>query len=117
MGDDPLEGFDCSGFAIEFMKSFGALANNHPDMTAHELFGFLTGRPPAQITGAMAFFGSPEKIIHVTILYNSELMFEFGGGGSSTINLAAAVSQNAYGRIRPIRNRPGLVGVRMPDYI
>lgn len=119
-GDDPLGGFDCSGFAQEFLKAFGAHPKPQADLTAQGLYSELckSGQNQVKETGSLAFYGtSYNKITHVAILLDRNHIFEFGGGGSSTIDKEAAQKQNAYGRIRPLTNRKDLVAVIMPKYL
>lgn len=118
-GDDPLAGFDCSGFIQEILKAFGIHPKPDFDFTAQALYNefYRTGRYGERQLGALAFFGaSPQKITHVAILLSPYLIFEFGGGGSKTLTLEDAINQNAYGRIRPLDHRTDLIACIMPKY-
>lgn len=118
-GDDPMTGFDCSGFAQEFLAAFGAHPKPGIDLTAQGLYQELTktGRYGARDLGSLAFFGkSSQKVTHVAVLLSPQLMFEFGGGGSRTVTLNEAKKQNAYGRIRPLDSRPDLVACVLPKF-
>lgn len=101
-GDDPLDGFDCSGLVIEGLKSCGLFPADDDD-TAAEL---AKRYPPAVIPdqGMLVFWGAP-RIIHVEIVWTvlGEQVFTLGasGGGSRTTGRAEAVQQNAYVKIRP----------------
>lgn len=107
-GDDPMEGFDCSGFALEVLKSVGAVADNF-DTTAQYL-AKLFPRVDTPDAGALVFFGNGDKAInHVGICLGRDCMVEAGGGTSKTTNLEAAMRQNAFIRIRPITRRKDIV--------
>lgn len=118
-GDDPIQGFDCSGFVQEFLLSFGAHPDPKKDLTAQGLYNELvkTGMSSIKEFGAIAFYGkSYSEITHVAVLLDSKSIFEFGGGGSLTKSKEDAVTQNAYGRIRPLTRRNDLVTCIMPKY-
>lgn len=114
-GDDPLEGFDCSGFVIEILAAFGFKL---PDQNAAALYIWSkTNQHRNEIrAGSLAFFGQEGNITHVGLCINSDLMIEAGGGGSKTVDLNSAVKQNAYLRIRPVRSRKDFVGAYYPPY-
>lgn len=127
-GDDPLAGLDCSGLVLEGLKSVG-LFPREGDTTAHELlhttFGDRAKYPllqPAQIQrGCLVFWstdGQPRSPIrHVEIAWarvegNEILTIGASGGGSKTVDRAAAIAQNAYVKIR--RVTPGWVAALDP---
>lgn len=113
-GDDPMAGFDCSGLVIELLQSCGVLPKGI-DMTAQGLFQYPVFQPVSFATlGALAFFGaSKSQVTHVGFCLNDQLMLEAGSGGSSTVDLATAIKQNAYVRVRPIKSRKDFVGFRL----
>jgi peptidoglycan DL-endopeptidase CwlO len=115
-GDDPMEGFDCSGLVNELLQSVGVLPHKS-DFTAQMLYDkFRTGDNICKL-GHLLFFGkSMKEVTHVTMALCETLMIEAGGGGSSTISLDAAVKQNAFVRVRPIWIRTDLVGYGRPNY-
>lgn len=118
-GDDPILGFDCSGFVQEFLIAFGAHPKPGADLTAQGLYNELckTGLSSVREMGSIAFYGkSYSEITHVALLLDSKSIFEFGGGGSKTKTKEDASSQNAYGRIRPLTKRTDLVTCIMPKY-
>src|SRR5690349_8553607 len=103
-GDDPMEGFDCSGLVQEILESIGFDPDG--DQTAQSLYEYFAlhgtniGIPQR---GALAFYGKEiKKITHVAFCINSFQIIEAGGGGSATINIKEASRQNAFVRIRPI---------------
>lgn len=112
-GDDPT-GVDCSGFIIELLKSFGLVPNAF-DSTAKDLHNILLARSgsvavPDDSFGDLVFFGGDiSSISHVALCLGGGLMLEAGGGGSKTKTVDDAVAQNAFVRIRPIKNRKDVV--------
>ena len=116
-GDDPMGGFDCSGFIQEMLSSVGE--DPAGDQTAHSLFlhfkRYGTIKESA-CEGDLAFFGSERKIGHVVYCLDSYRMLEAGGGNSFTRTQKDAEIQNAYIRVRPISVRNDLVAIIEPDY-
>jgi cell wall-associated NlpC family hydrolase len=119
-GDDPMQGFDCSGLAQELLASVGE--DPPGDQTAHTLYRHFKKhgrdwndgqRPQA---GCLAFYGSEYKVTHVAMCIDDYRMIEAGGGGSNTTSVMLASSHNAYVRIRPINSRSDLVSVIRPNY-
>ncbi len=111
-GDDPVKGFDCSGFCIEILKSVGILPRGG-DWTAEGLrdkFKDQVTQDPKE--GCLVFWHAPHgtKIIHVEYCLNDSLSIGASGGGSTTTDEAAAIKQNAYIKVRPFRSRSGLWG-------
>ena len=117
-GDDPILGFDCSGWMQEILAAAG---EDPPlDQTAQGLYNhfaqslLLTEQISA---GSMVFFGkSVNEITHVGFAVSDKLMLEAGGGGSKTTDKAAAARDNAYIRMRPIDRRSDFVGTLKPEY-
>jgi cell wall-associated NlpC family hydrolase len=107
-GDNPLEGFDCSGFVIEILKSVGILPRAG-DWTARGLYAHfqdvVTVTPQL---GCLVFWGSP--IIHVEFCISSALSIGASGGRRTTVDEVAAIQQDAYIKIRPFATRAGVVG-------
>ena len=108
-GNDPLVGFDCSGFVIEGLKSAGILPREG-DWTAQSLVGqqfkdYRRLRPHEIIPGTLLFWKRGATIGHVEVVYRvvGQTVFTIGasGGGSTTRSLADAVKQDAYIKIRP----------------
>lgn len=117
-GDDPLSGFDCSGFVSELLRAAGVVPYNFRT-NAQGLFNLLKSTssavPPA--LGAIAFFGkSVNEITHVAFCLDSVTMIEAGGGGSATIDDAVASKANAFVRLRPTRFRKDFLFAVMPKY-
>jgi cell wall-associated NlpC family hydrolase len=104
-GDDPIHGFDCSGFIIEILKSVGILPRNG-DWTAQDLWDIFKDRPRNEAhAGCLAFWWNQTRtrIIHVEYCLDNERTIGASGGGSRTKNKEDASRQNAYIKIRPVR--------------
>jgi len=106
-GDDPMEGFDCSGMCIEILKSVGILPRSG-DWTAQMLyskFEYAARFPPR--LGCLAFWWNEAqtKIVHVEFCLDDKHTIGASGGGSGTTSEAAAAAQNAYIKVRPIRTK------------
>lgn len=114
-GDDPINGFDCSGLCQEILASCGM--DPVGDQTADALYRVWKTKGTQQRTlGALAFYGTEAKVTHVAFMIDSNRIVEAGGGGSKTLTREDAASQNAYVRIRPVDARKDLVGVYFVTY-
>jgi len=110
-GDDPVAGFDCSGFMNEVLKSVGALPRKG-DWTAAALRDRFAAAAVAQpYAGCLVFYGptTAGPITHVEFCLDGEHSIGASGGGSKTLSPADAVAQNAYIKVRPILSRAGIV--------
>lgn len=105
-GDDPIRGYDCSGFVVEILQSVGILPHGF-DLTAHGLYKRFPVCAP--LPGALAIFGTSKHATHVGIvianLGDRVLMLEAGGGGATTTDRQSAAIQNAYVKLRPVARR------------
>ena len=115
-GDDPMSGFDCSGLMVEVLKSSGILPR-HGDWTADSLMRFgWTERTPNERElepGCLVFWGKThpvQKATHVEMVYavigTDIITIGSSGGGSITNTAQDAVKQNAYVKLRPMRDNP-----------
>ncbi|MEW6015788.1 MAG: NlpC/P60 family protein [Candidatus Zixiibacteriota bacterium] len=103
-GDDPLAGFDCSGFVIEILRSAGKLPLDG-DWTAAGLFEkFRKKEVLAPFSGCLVFYaGVNARIFHVEFCLSDKFSVGASGGDSTTDDIADAIKQNAYIKIRPIQ--------------
>lgn len=111
-GDDPMRGFDCSGFICEILKTVGIIKEND-DFTAQELFTnfpLIKNHLEAE-AGDLVFYGnSVKEIKHVEMLIfidNLNHAYSIGasGGGSKNNTLQDAINNNAFVKIRPVWTR------------
>ena len=107
-GDDP-EGFDCSGFVVEVLKSVGVLPRKG-DWTAETLFHHLNELKciiwtyeVARVEGSLVFFYNKTQtaFVHVEIYVGKGLSLGASGGGSHVTNRKAAMDYNAFIKVRP----------------
>lgn len=115
-GDDPINGFDCSGLCIEVLKSTGILPRKG-DWTAQGLWNRFQEHEVCQPSlGCLVFWTNAkgDKIIHVEMALDHHLCIGASGGGSRTTSKAKAASQNAYIKVRPYRSRKHVRGFLDP---
>lgn len=107
-GDNP-QGFDCSGFVGEVLRSVGLLANNE-DLTAGGMFEkFRVNQTDEPGPGCLVFYGKDLKnISHVAIMADNRHVYEAGGGNSTTKTVEDADKRNAFVRARPFSYRTPL---------
>lgn len=116
-GDDPIGGYDCSGLVQEILASVGL--EPPTDLTAQGLYHYFKNRTQSDRigAGALAFYGkSIDAISHVALCIDHFRCIEAGGGGRATTTEDQAERDNAFVRIRPIKKRPDLIAVLMPNY-
>jgi cell wall-associated NlpC family hydrolase len=115
-GDDPMRGFDCSGFVVEILKSVGVIGRG-TDYTANGLYGLFKDKGFSIAEEGMLVFwhsNSTGKIIHVEYCLDKFLAIGASGGGGSTITMQDAIEQNAYIKVRPFRSRKNIAGILDP---
>ena len=111
-GNDPMAGFDCSGYCIEIMKSVGIFPRAG-DWTAQTLWDKHRDKNqdyPSE--GALVFWHdrSLTKIVHVEYCLDHFHAIGASGGGGRTITVQDAIEQDAYIKVRPINSRPRVAG-------
>ncbi len=109
-GDDP-DGFDCSGFVIECLKSAGALPRSG-DWTANGLLNLLEGgvkHPSAIEPGDLVFWCHRDgTATHVELIIDPVCCsMGASGGGGATLTRGDAMKKNAYVKVRPWGSRKG----------
>lgn len=113
-GDDPIQGWDCSGLAGEAMRAIGLLPHGQKQ-SAQMLYAWLAKMPEvkqAAVPGALAFYGTDTShVIHVAVCLGGNLMIEAGGGSSDTVNDSVASQRNAFVKMRPILYRRDFLAV------
>ena len=111
-GDDPIRGFDCSGFCIEILKSVGILPRKG-DWTAQGLWDkFSQYEVEEPYAGCLVFWTntSGDWIIHVEFSISASYCIGASGGGSKTNDVQDAIDHNAYIKVRPWASRAHFKG-------
>ncbi len=116
-GNNPLEGFDCSGLVCWGLKRIGILGL-HDDITAQSLMKrFWDYRVPDPVRGALLFFGPAlNDVRHTAIAISEKMMIEAGAGTSKVLTREDAIRESAMVRRQPIFSRKDLVAVSFPEY-
>jgi len=114
-GDDPIEGFDCSGAIIEILRSVGVLPHGG-DWTAQGLYStFKSAATTQPRAGCLSFYGANAgEITHVMFHLSDEIVLGATGGGSKTKTRQDAIDQNAFIKIRPLDYRDDLATIVDP---
>jgi cell wall-associated NlpC family hydrolase len=120
-GDDPMAGFDCSGFVLEVLQSVGIISPRK-DFTANGLWEFFSAqncqldKPDEPYDGCLVFWSQFPAMpaTHVEMCLNATLSIGASGGTSKTDTLQEAIEQDAYIKIRPFRLRKGIKGFLDP---
>jgi len=115
-GDDPLEGFDCSGYCIEILKAVGVLSR-HGDWTASGLWDLFESRRinyPQE--GCLVFWRSRSgrRIVHVEYCLDDTHTLGASGGDFDTGTVEDAMVNNAFIKMRPFRSRANIAGFCNP---
>jgi len=115
-GNDPMAGFDCSGFVIEILKSVGMLPRTG-DWSAEGLRDYFKGQAViSPVEGCLVFWSNSQgnKVIHVEYALNNYLTIGASGGGGSTVTVQDAIERDAYIKVRPYISRPNVACFRDP---
>jgi cell wall-associated NlpC family hydrolase len=111
-GNDPMAGFDCSGFCIEVLQAVGILSR-HGDWTAAGLYErFQEYRTTNPQVGCLVFWHNRagSRVVHVEYCVNDKLSLGASGGDSNVHTVQDAIEQNAYIKLRPFGSRPNIAG-------
>jgi cell wall-associated NlpC family hydrolase len=100
-GDDP-SGFDCSGLAVEALRSAGLL--DGVDFSADALMNRYASQTVTEPSrGCLVFILNAQgRAVHVGICLDRLFMIEAGGGGAQVTDADSAWRKNAFVKIRPI---------------
>jgi len=105
-GNDPMAGFDCSGFVIECLQAVGKFPRGD-DTTAdglmrkYDAVGCKVSEPDVGVI--LFYLDSLGRAYHVEICLNDELSIGAKNGGSRCITKADAISMDAFIKVRPIK--------------
>jgi cell wall-associated NlpC family hydrolase len=116
-GDDPVEGYDCSGLVQDILASVGC--DPPGDQTSQGLYNHFAmhGVQSRAGAGALVFYGKNNgNITHVAFMIDDRRIIEAAGGDRRTQTREDAASQNAFVRIRPYTYRRDVVAIMMPAY-
>lgn len=119
-GDDPIQGFDCSGFVMELMFAAGEIPYGTPKLTAQGLYEFFEHRGGHNVwgPGSLAFYGMDATHIgHIGFCLDNYSILEAAGGNSQTTNDEVAIKQNAFLKMRPIKYRQDFLCLVKPKYV
>lgn len=107
-GDDPMAGFDCSGFVVEILTAVGILPHKF-DATAGGLADrfreFEIDKPRAG--GIVVWYDAAGQATHTEFFIDEFHTIGASGGGSATTDIDAAIASNAFVKIRPWTYRGG----------
>ena len=116
-GNNPLTGFDCSGFVQWLLRSVGLdPPGRQTSQTLYDHFEATSERNSFTL-GALAFYGkSVREVAHVAMLLDEYQVVEAGGGDHLTLTLEDAAAKDACVRIVLLNGRPDLVAILKPRY-
>ncbi len=109
--DDPVFGFNCSGFIVELLRRVGLLSHNaRPSVDGLYKEFQKKSVQGAPRRGDLLFYGitSPDAepdFVHVAIMVDDLHMMEAGGGTRGTDTDLEAAKRNAFVRMRPVEFR------------
>ena len=104
MGDNPLQGFDCSGLVIEGLRAVGII-DRKADFASFQLAEMWPATTDIK-PGCLVFWKRGDRIGHVEIVWQrledgTVLTIGASGGGSKTDGLQDAIDSDAFIKIRP----------------
>ena len=110
-GDDPIEGFDCSGLVHEVLQGVGK-EQRGLDSTAENLYlSHKSNTVDKGYAGCFVFWyiqwQGEERIAHVEMMIDDKFCIGASGGGSKVNSLDDAVRENAFIKMNPINYRGG----------
>lgn len=126
-GNNPIEGYDCSGFVMEWLHMYGVgprgdasgqmihdyFTKNMDETMSNLAFDYRKAPP----VGTLVFFGkSTKQITHIGLMINEAQMAEAGGGDRGLLTTEEAAAKNAYVKIRPFTRRKDVVDMIVPKY-
>ena len=119
-GNHPLEGMDCGGAVIFWLKYLGIEIPR--DMTAQSLHDYLIRQPDTihghtvkKGLGCLAFFGKGKHgITHVDMCIDGFRVIGMHSGGPTTVTVEDAIEQGAMCKVRMLDYRRNLVSIVQP---
>lgn len=116
-GGQSRSGVDCSGLVQCILQSVGASPTN--DYSAHGLYLYFLAHGhqlTEPVAGAICFYGTEDRMIHVAFCVDDWRIIEAGSGNSKIKSVEDAKAANAFVRIRPVAYRKDLYAILMPRY-
>lgn len=119
-GDDPINGWDCSGLVCEILIVEGLLKHGS-DLNAQSLHDHFSKAENGLVAmgpmpSALAFYGESKKsITHVALFVDYKRVVTASGGGSDTVSSEIAAKKNAFVKLRPFDYRKDLVAIVLPS--
>jgi cell wall-associated NlpC family hydrolase len=109
-------GLDCSGYVRKLVAYAGC--GPAGDHTADDFYHYYLGNGYLNTPGmgAMAFFGTTDRVHHIGFCIDSKIMLSAAGGGSHVNTAIVASRANAMVKIEPIDMRHDFLCVIMPLY-
>ncbi len=111
-------GYDCSGLVEDILAYAGSPLPY--DMTADEQMNYFKAQhaPERKCRGALAFFGTEDKIVHVGWMIDDKVILSAAGGGAHCRTLAMSLRQQAYVKLQPWKyyKWPAFVTALLPAY-
>ena len=115
-GDDPMGGYDCSGFVQELLAAIGC--DPPGDQTAHSLYEHFYKdaykKEHPQEPPSLIFYGSRYKVSHCAMFLDNKHIIEATGAGRKVKTEKDAEKYNAYIRVRPYFYRTDIVSILSP---
>lgn len=111
-GDDPMTGYDCSGFVIEVLRSCGVLPNAQ-DFSAAGIYDYLTktkkcATPKSGSQGCFVFWkNASSSIVHIEMCINEKMSIGASGGGSANTTIDVSKKTQGYVKVQDYTTRKG----------
>lgn len=116
-GNDPLNGFDCSGLVLELLRAAGEM--DRRDMTAQQLYDEFVnrGQHGYDAPGTLVFYGkSVAEISHVAFMITPYQIIEAAGGDKTTKTLDDAKKRGSFVRMRHVSHRKNEIVAKIRPY-
>ena len=104
-GGSDFASMDCSGLAIEVLKSVGILPHNFDDTAQGLYLKFKIHKLDYLNAGYLVFWFKSGKAIHVEMAIDEYHVIGASGGGSATLTIADAIKNDAFVKMRPVGYR------------
>lgn len=116
-GDNPLTGFDCSGYVQWILRAAGMDPPGR--QSAQDLYDLFSAKSTHGMfqPGCLAFYGaSLTKVEHVAFMIDPYRIMECGGGDHLTMTVPDAAAHNACVRMQLVKYRHDFLETLKPSY-